>query len=103
MKKAFILATTAAAALGLAACSENAQDQTAQAANAVASDVETTTGEAVDDLDAATDSALGSAERGLDEMGESIENGADATGRAVGNTTAAAGREMQEAGNDMAN
>lgn len=103
MKKAFMLTAAAAAALGLAACSDNAQDETAEAANAIATDVSTTTGEAVDDLDAATGSALGSAEAGIDQAGQSIENGADATGRAIGNTTAEAGREMEEAGNDMAN
>jgi len=102
MKKAFILATTAAAALGLAACSDNAQQESAEAANAIAADTEATMGEAADDLEAATDSALGSAEAGIDQAGQSIENGADATGRAIGNTTAAAGRELEEAGNDMA-
>ena len=46
---------------GLAACSNNAQDQTAQAANAIAADASGTTANAVDDVSAASDRAVCSA------------------------------------------
>jgi hypothetical protein len=75
MKKFLIPALALTA--GLAACSNNAQDQTAQAANAIAADASATTENAVDDVSAASDRALGSAERSLDNAGAKLDNATD--------------------------
>ena len=77
MKKAIFASLALAAGLALAACSEKAQDETAEAANAVATDVETTTEEAVNDIDAATDDALSGAENSMDNAADATENAAD--------------------------
>ena len=102
MKK-FALSIAAVAALGLAACTQNAQNETAEAGNAIAADANATMGEAIDDIDTATDNALGAAEATADQAGQSIENGADAVGAAASNATAEAGQELEEAGKDMQN
>jgi ElaB/YqjD/DUF883 family membrane-anchored ribosome-binding protein len=124
MKKALILALTGAAALSLAACSENAQQQTEQAADAIGSDVKATTQNASDDVEAATAKALNSAEnamdkagdkldragdraaahadragenidRGLDHAGDKIERGADNARQATGNALVRAGEDVR--------
>lgn len=101
------IATTAliATAAMLAACSQNAQDQTAQAGNAVGADISATTSNAVSDVDAATDSALGSAEATFDNAGTNIERGADRAGQSIENGTDraahAAGEALTDAGNSL--
>ncbi|RYZ38810.1 MAG: hypothetical protein EOO71_22435 [Myxococcaceae bacterium] len=60
MKKLTALALAVVAAVGLSACSQNAQDQTAQAGNAIAADVSATTSNAGDRIEAGTDHAAGS-------------------------------------------
>lgn len=67
MKKLAFALTAAIAATGLAACSEKAQDETSEAAGAVANDVETVADEAVE--------ATGNA---ADAVGDAAENGAAA-------------------------
>jgi hypothetical protein len=57
MKKLITLVVTLATATGLAAYSPNARDQTAQAGNAVAADVNATTSNAGDRVEASTDHA----------------------------------------------
>ena len=52
MKKVLILALTGAAAMSLAACSQNSREQTQQAADAVGADVKATTQNASDDVEA---------------------------------------------------
>ncbi|GAA0667742.1 hypothetical protein GCM10009102_17280 [Sphingomonas insulae] len=79
MKRLLFLAAVPLA-LGAAACSQNAQNETAEAGNAIAADTEATTRNAVSDVDAATDQAFGSAERSLDNAGERIDAAADRTG-----------------------
>lgn len=109
MKKLIVPAPLLAlgAALALAACSQNAQNESAEAGNALAADTEATTANAVTDVDAATDNALGSAEREADQAGASIENatddagaaianGADAVADATGNTLSRAGAALKD-------
>ena len=91
MKRA-LLPLTAIAALGLAACSEQAQNETAEAANAIGADANATMGEAVQDVEAATDRALGAAENAADDLGNAIDSGADKAGNAV----EAAGDELSK-------
>ena len=83
MNKAIFASLALAAGLTLAACSEKAQDETAEAANAVATDVETTTDEAVNDIEAATNDALSSAENTMDNGGAAVDNAADNADNAV--------------------
>ena len=53
MKRLFTTGLIAATALGLAACSERAQNETAEAGNAIAADTAATTSNAAGDVDAA--------------------------------------------------
>jgi len=94
--KFLAIATGLTAAVALAACSPNAQDQSAEAANAIGADVSATTGNAVDDVDAATDEALGSAEATIDNAGADLERGAD-------DAAAATGEALTDAGNSLKN
>lgn len=90
MKRA-LLPLAAVAALGLAACSDKAQNESAEAANAIGADVNATMGEAVKDVESATDSALGTAENAADGLGNTLGEGADR----VGNAADAAGEELK--------
>ncbi|WP_448500975.1 hypothetical protein [Sphingomonas sp.] len=101
MKKSTLLPLALVAAFGLAACSENAQNETSEAADAVAADMNSTMSEAAADVDAATDSALQSAENAIDRTGQSIENGADRAAAESAEARREAGRELEEAGRDM--
>lgn len=95
-----ILLATAAA---LAACSPTAQNESAEAANAIGSDVRATTSNAINDVDAATDQALGSAETKLDNAGVDLQRGADRAGAAIGNTADRAAHATGEALTDVGN
>lgn len=88
MKRA-ILPLALVASLGLAACSERAQNETAEAADTVAADVNATMGDAMNDVQAATDAAFGAAENGLDAAGNTIER----TGEAITGDTADTGNQ----------
>lgn len=57
MKKIITFVVTLTTTTSLAACSQNAQDQTAQAGNAVAEDMSATASNAGDRIDASTDHA----------------------------------------------
>lgn len=81
--KRILLPLAAVAALGVAACSDNAQNETAEAGEAIGADVNATMGEAAQDVEAATDSALGSAENAADATGAAISEAASDTGNAV--------------------
>ena len=91
MKK-ILLPLAAVATLGLAACSDNAQNETAEAAEAVGADVNATMGEAAADVEAATEGAIDSAENAADRAGAAIESGADR----AGNAADAAGDELEK-------
>lgn len=79
MKRA-ILAVAALGLFSLAACSEKAKNETAEAADAVPADAEQTGRDAVNDVDAASDAAFDSAENKMDQIGGAADNAADAGG-----------------------
>ncbi len=82
MKK-LILLPLAAAAFSIGACSQKAQNETGEAADAVAADVNATMGEAVTDVKTAGDRAFGAAENAADRAGDKIENATDRAGAAI--------------------
>ncbi len=73
MRKIIITGLVASAALGLSACSQEAQDKTGEAANAIGNDVENGAQDAGNAIEAGTQAAGDS----LDSAGNKIENGAD--------------------------
>ncbi|MBW4331308.1 hypothetical protein KY084_10535 [Stakelama sp. CBK3Z-3] len=77
MIRKIVLPFAVVAALGVAGCSEKAQDESAEAGNAIAADVDATTSEAVNDIDAASDQAFGKAENAMDDAGNSLDNAGD--------------------------
>ncbi len=83
MKKLTNVTIMAAAALGLAACSPNAQNESAEAAEAITADANATMSEAINDTDAAADQAFGAAENAIDRAGVKIGNVADAAGNEI--------------------
>lgn len=85
MKTLTILPLAILAALGLAACSPKAQNETAEAANAIAGDANATAAKAIDD----TDAALGAAASRIDNAGAVL-------GNKVGETLKDAGNEIEE-------
>ena len=58
MKKTIALVTVLATAMSVAACSPKAQNETAEAGNAMMSDVNATAAGAVNSVDAATDKVV---------------------------------------------
>ena len=90
--KRVLLPLAAVAALGLAACSDKAQNEAAEAANAIGADANAVMGEAQQDVEAATESALGTAENAADSIGNTFSEGADK----VGNAVDAAGDELKK-------
>ncbi|WP_447728708.1 hypothetical protein [Sphingomonas koreensis] len=81
--KRVLLPLAAIATLGLAACSDKAKNEAAEAANAIGADVNATMSAAEEDVKAATDSALGDAENAADSIGNTVSEGADKVGNAV--------------------
>ena len=92
MKTARILPLIALAALGLAACSPKAQNEVAEAANAVEADANATGAKAVDD----TDAALGAAESRIDNAGAVLSNKADRVTDKTGAALKDIGNEIEE-------
>jgi hypothetical protein len=101
--KIILLPVLAAAALGIAGCSQNAQNETAEAGNAIAADTAATTDNAVGDVDAATDRSLDRAGAAMDNAGADAEAGADRAGQSIANgadrAADATGEALQSAGN----
>lgn len=85
MRKFIITGLVATAALGLSACSQEAQDQTGQAADAIGNDVEAGAENAGNAIEAGTQAAG----EELDQAGNEIEAGADS---AAANADTAAAR-----------
>lgn len=81
--KRVLLPLAAVAALGLAACSDKAKNEAAEAANAIGADMNATASEAEADIKAATEGALGDAQNTADSVGNTIGEGADKVGNAV--------------------
>lgn len=111
MKKLLLL-PLAVATISIGACSQKAQNETGEAADAVASDVNATMGEAVSDVQKAGDRAFGAAENAADHAGDKIENATDRAGAAIDrgaakadaaadNAQRNAGEELEKAGHDM--
>ena len=92
MKTVRILPLFALTALALAACSPKAQNEVAEAANAVEADANATTAEAVSD----TDAALGAAESRIDKAGDVLGNKADRVADTTGAALKDLGNEIQE-------
>jgi hypothetical protein len=90
--KRFLVPAAAFAALALTACSEKAQNETAEAAEQIGADANATMGEAAQDVEEATDAALGTAENATDKVGAAIGEGVDKAGNAVD----AAGDELKK-------
>lgn len=85
MRKFIITGLVATAALGLSACSQEAQDKTGEAADAIGNDVEAGAENAGNAIEAGTQAAG----QELDEAGNNIENAANS---AANNADAAAAR-----------
>ena len=96
MTKFLIASIAFAAALGLAACSPKAQNETAEAADTIAADANATMSEAAGDTEAAADRALGAAETSIDNAGNAVGNAADSTLDATGNTLKKVGRDIED-------
>lgn len=77
------IALMAVTTIGLAACSPNAQNETAEAAEAITADANATMVEAANDTEAAADQAFGAAENAIDKAGVKIGNVADAAGNEI--------------------
>lgn len=92
MKNFSIIAIAAAGVLSISACGPKAQNETAEAADAIAADANATMGEAVNDVDAATDQALGAAENTLDDAGNKIDSAKDSAGEDLKNV----GNEIED-------
>lgn len=82
----------AVAALSLAACSQKAQNETGEAADAIAADVNATASEAVQETGEALDATGAAIENGADRVaagaeatGSAIENGAESTASEIDN------------------
>ncbi len=90
MRKFIISGLVATAALGLSACSQDAQDKTGEAADAIGNDVEAGAANAGNAIEAGTQAAGDS----LDNAGNEIENGAD---NAANNVDDAAARVEADA------
>ncbi len=83
MKRTTTIALMAMAVIGLAACSPKAQNETAEAADAISADANATMTEAVNDTEAASDKAFGATENAMDSASDKIGNVADAVGNEI--------------------
>lgn len=90
------LSFVALAGLSLAACSPEARNDSAEAADTIAADTNATMREAVDDVDAASERAFGSAESAIDNNGDAIGNAADRAADRTGEALRDAGNEISE-------
>jgi hypothetical protein len=101
MKKLITFAAVTALAIGVAACSPKAKDESGEAANAMMSDINATAADAVNSVDAATDNAMGSIGSAADAAGNKVESAADKMKAATGAAMEKAGNEVSEAGADV--
>ena len=91
MRKFIITGLVATAALGLSACSQEAQDKTGEAADAIGNDVEAGAENAGNAIEAGTQAAG----EELDSAGNKIENSADSAARNADDTAATTEAQMQ--------
>ena len=78
-----LIAAPALLALALSACSQKAQDETSEAANTIAADVNATAAQAASDVEQASDNAFGAAEESMDNATDKIGQGLKDTGNAI--------------------
>ncbi|WP_374146480.1 hypothetical protein [Sphingomonas sp. 28-63-12] len=83
MRSMITMALFATAAIGLSACSPKAQNETAEAADAITADANATMMEAKNDTEAASDQAFGAAENAMDRGSEKLDNIGDAVGNEI--------------------
>ena len=83
MKTLMILAVTLSASIGLTACSQQAQEQSAQAGNAIAADVRATTSNAADRIDASTSNAGDRIEAGADHVADQASDHLSNAGKGI--------------------
>ena len=91
MKKLTAPALVSAAALGLAACSQNARNETSEAANAVGTDIGNTAEAGANSVDNALDAAGNS----MDAMAANSTNATDNAANATGNALIDAGNAVK--------
>ena len=105
MKKTIALVTVLAATMSLAACSPKAANETAEAGNAMMSDMNATTADAMNTVDAATDNAMGAIGNATENATGAIANTADTAAdkmkAATGDAMSAAGNKMEAVGDAM--
>ena len=92
-----VLALTAA----LGACSDKAQNEAAQAANAIGSDVQSTIDNAAADVKNVTVDAVGAAENVADATGAAAANTADKAKDATANALDKASGKLKEGANEI--
>lgn len=92
MFKRLAIVPLIAIATALGACSQQAQNETAQAADTIAADANATAAKARD----STDAALGAAEARMDNVGDVIGNKIDKAGDAAGAALKDAGNEIED-------
>ena len=98
IKASFVLA----AALGLAACSDKAQNEAAEAANAIGGDVQSTIDNAAADVANVSVDAVGAAENVADATGAAAANTAAKAKDATANVLDKAGDKLKEGANEVA-
>jgi septal ring-binding cell division protein DamX len=91
IRRLAVLPALAVALLAIG-CSHHAQNETAEAANAVAADANVTMQGAVNTVDSATDRAFGAAEATMNDVG----NAADRAKHKTGDELKDAGNEIEE-------
>ena len=87
-----------AAALGLAACSENAEDRSAEEATEAAQPQET---EFTGDLGAATQEAVSATDAAASEAGAAVDKAATRVGNAADDAAADAEQATKDAANEL--
>ena len=90
MKTITALPLAAAAALGLAACSNNAKNESAEAANAIATDVGNTVDAGVNSVDNALDAAGNTMDNAAHDAANATHDAANAAGNAANSVSNAA-------------
>jgi hypothetical protein len=86
MKKTLALSFVAAAALGLAACSSQTNNEVAASADNASAEVAATSSEAVNDVSAAADEAGNTLSESADTAGNVLSNAGDTIENAAENT-----------------
>jgi hypothetical protein len=95
MKKSVTASLMLTVALGLGACSDKAQNETSEAANAIVSDAQATADNAAADVANISADAVGAAENAADKAGDALENGAAKVKAGAADTLDDASRDLR--------